>query len=112
MLINEIETDKVKFISYTGRYPNLCSGLLTLEIEEKIYTFGHDYNTNTSGQYESFWSTGGKCGFRNNYQSSYVNSGDWNINVENLPDEIKKYAFEIDQVFNSNVSQGCCGGCL
>ena len=25
----------VKFISYTGKYPNLCGGILTLEIDGK-----------------------------------------------------------------------------
>jgi hypothetical protein len=30
----------VKFIRYTGRYPNLCSGELTIEVDGKIYTFG------------------------------------------------------------------------
>lgn len=35
MLVNsEIrETAHVKFISYTGKFPNLCSGVLTLEID-------------------------------------------------------------------------------
>lgn len=114
MLINgdKALTNSVKFVSYTGRYPNLCSGLLTLEINGKKYTFGHDYNTNTEGEYDKFWTSGGSCGFRNNYQNSYINGGEWNINVDDLPDEIKKYAFEIDGVFNSNVPNGCCGGCL
>lgn len=105
-------TDVVRFVSYTGRYPNLCSGLLTLEIEGKEYTFGHDYNTNTAGDYEKFWSSGGSCGFRNNYQDSYINGGDWCIDADELPEEFRKYVYEIDEVFNSNVSQGCCGGCL
>ena len=25
--------EHVKFISYTGKYPNLCSGIITLEID-------------------------------------------------------------------------------
>ena len=32
----------IKFISYTGKYPNLCSGVLTVEINGKEYKFGHD----------------------------------------------------------------------
>lgn len=38
MLINsnkESVTEHVKFISYTGEYPNLCCGDLTLEIDGK-----------------------------------------------------------------------------
>ena len=33
-------TSRVKFISYTGEYPNLCSGVLTLEIDGVQYKFG------------------------------------------------------------------------
>lgn len=31
----------VKFISYTGKWPNLCSGILTLEIDGKEVQFGY-----------------------------------------------------------------------
>ena len=40
--VDTIETH-VKFISYTGKYPCLCSGILTLEIDDKRIQFG--YNT-------------------------------------------------------------------
>lgn len=115
MLINtqDKETTKhVKFISYTGRYPNLCHGILTLEIDGIEYTFGRDYRNNQNGDYSSFWYTGGRCGFTHNYAHSYVNTGEWTIDCNDLPDEFKKYAAEIDEVFNENVEYGCCGGCL
>ena len=115
MLINtqDKETTKhVKFISYTGRYPNLCRGVLTLEIDGIEYTFGYDYRCSKTCNYSSFWHTGGRCGFTNNYQNSYVNTGEWEIDCNDLPDEFKKYATEIDKVFNENVDYGCCGGCL
>lgn len=37
MLINRNnnETKHVNFVSYTGSWPNLCSGVLTLEIDGK-----------------------------------------------------------------------------
>lgn len=36
----------MRFISYTGDYPNLCSGVLTLEIDGKEYNFDHkDFET-------------------------------------------------------------------
>jgi hypothetical protein len=41
-----------------------------------------------------------------------VNSGEWIINESEIPEKYKKYALEIDEVFNDNVQQGCCGGCL
>ena len=39
MLVNKKNKSRVKFISYTGEYPNLCSGVLTLEIDGKEYKF-------------------------------------------------------------------------
>lgn len=39
---NTITTEShVKFISYTGKYPCLCSGILTLEIDGKKVRFGY-----------------------------------------------------------------------
>ena len=117
MLVNKanIENKHVKFVSYTGKYPNLCRGMLTLDIDGKEYRFGHDYiftNYQTDKNYNSFWSSGGECGFINNYSESYVNSGEWEIDVSDLPEELQKYAAEIDEIFNTNVPYGCCGGCL
>lgn len=58
----------VKFIEYDGHYPNLCSGILTLEIEGKTVKFG-----NSKGcDYYQFWCSGGCCGFRNGYEETYV----------------------------------------
>ena len=119
MLVNrEVmnKENKVKFISYTGRYPTLCSGILTLEINGKQYKFGHDYSKfeswKTDGNYNKFWSSGGSCGFRNGYSESYVKEGEWEIDVALLPEELREYANEIDEAFNGNVRYGCCGGCL
>lgn len=67
MLINSKnnETNHVKFVSYTGKWPNLCSGVLTLEIDGIEYHFGHEvgsydfkanrYKDNNS---DSFWHSG------------------------------------------------------
>ena len=118
MLINSTSetTNHVRFVSYTGKYPNLCRGILTLEIDGEQVRFGHDYTKfdsyKTDGNYKEFWSSGGNCGFTNGYTDSYVHSDEWQIDVENIPDQYKKYATEIDEVFNSNVEYGCCGGCL
>ena len=117
MLINSTnECNHVEFISYTGKYPNLCSGVLTLLIDGKEVSFGHNYSIRdswvTDGNYESFWVSGGRCGFTNNYADSYVEDDEWQIDINNIPEQYRKYAAEIDEVFNSNVPWGCCGGCL
>lgn len=103
MLINNNSCDGVvKFISYSGRYPNLCSGTLILEIDGETVCF----------DYPKFWRSGGVCGFRNSYNSAFIDKYEWMIDVAEIPEPYKKYAREIDSVFNENVSYGCCGGCL
>lgn len=114
-LINNSNVENIQFVSYTGKYPNLCSGVLTLIVRDKEYIFGHDYSKSgweKDGHLEKFWSSGGNCGFSGGYKSSYIHSGEWQIDVSKLPEELKQYAQEIDEVFNENVRQGCCGGCL
>ena len=98
------EYEHVKFISYDGKYPNLCSGRLVLEIDGEIARFSYE----TRKDYEPFWRSGGSCTRRNNYRRI---RDAWEIEYDNLPDKFKKYANEIDAVFNQNVEYGCCGGC-
>ncbi len=98
-----VPVNPVKFISYTGGYPNLCSGILTLEIEGNTVTFGPTYK---KSQYPDFWASGGNCDWDGN-----ITSGPWIIDPDALPVEYQAYADEIEEVFNANVPWGCCGGC-
>ena len=100
----------VKFISYTGKYPCLCMGVLTLEIDGDIIKFGNRYN-DSSINYPSFWESGGSWGFDEDWED-YVNSGEWIINKNELPPQYQKYTDEITKLFNLNVPEGCCGGCI
>jgi hypothetical protein len=113
MLINRnnSETSHVKFISYTGRYPNLCSGILTLEIDGEIATFGYGFKSKDKPKYDKFWSSGGCVSFDEHWNAN-VDEGSWVIDVNELPEKYRKYAMEINEVFNDNVPWGCCGGCL
>lgn len=110
MLINRnnSETSHVKFVSYTGRYPNLCSGVLTLEIDGEIVNFGYARRHGGFPKYEPFWSSGGHL--MPNYEGAV--QGEWKIDANRLPEQFRKYAAEIDEVFNDNVPWGCCGGCI
>lgn len=114
----------IKFISYTGKYPNLCSGVLAVEINGKEYKFGHestDYDFEKqcyiNDNFESFWITGG-C---------IRKSKDWDMRAEHAPWEVNGYWKEVDndrpqwiidilpkllELFNKNVPHGCCGGCI
>lgn len=93
-------TNHVRFMDYTGKWPNLCSGILTLTIDGKVATFG-----SYSADHPKFWSSGGRCGMHG------IETGEWRIHIDQLPEQFRKYASEIDQVFNENVEHGCCGGC-
>lgn len=110
----------IEFVSYTGEFPNLCRGTLTLRIDGKEVIFGNNYRWNETtckyetidGIYDSFWCTGGDCGFTNGYADSYVDQAPWEINSDKLPKKYRECADEIAEVFNNNVNWGCCGGCL
>ena len=128
MLVNKknSNTSRVKFISYTGEYPNLCSGVLTLEIDGVQYKFGHNYmehhyDNDGNGYYgdedpehpnfNSFWTSGGSVSADDGWDW-YVETGEWEIDVNELPEQFWDVAAEIDAVFNENVEFGCCGGCI
>lgn len=96
---------KIKFVDYTGKWPNLCSGKLTLDIERRIITFGYE----TGCDFPKFWSSGGCCYFR---PEEVVEKGDWEVDKDELPDELKEYSEQIKKILNENIPKGCCGGCL
>ena len=115
---NNYTTEHVEFISYTGRYPNLCYGVLTLKIDGEFCRFGHEpysYNYDEDryddDNYEKFWHSGGRVSFSDRLGYDVI-SGEWEIDVDKLPEKFRKYAAEIDYTFNANVEHGCCGGCI
>lgn len=104
MLINnEINNEHVKFISYSGKYPNLCSGTLTLMIDEQYVFFGN-------GLAQRFWQSGG--GISRLPGNVFGYQDEWIIDAKKIPEKYRVYAEEIDRVFNENVPYGCCGGCI
>lgn len=96
---------KIEFVSYTGKWPCLCLGVLTLRIDGKEYTFGYEDGCD----YSKFWASGGCCGIVDG--ESEVIEGRWWCS-DNLPTFLKDYEEEIMDLFNENVDYGCCGGCL
>ena len=92
----------IEFISYSGAYPNLCSGKLVLSIDGKEVSFGYN-----NADYPQFWVSGGWIDEEyNTYECM------WEINADELPEQYRQYANEIYTVFNDNVEYGCCGGCV
>ena len=120
---NKNNEGRVKFISYDGKNPNLCRGVLVLEIDGVQYKFGHHfstchYNRKMNGwvfddedpnnqNYEKFWESGGHASIEKG-----VDFGEWVIDANELDEKFIDLADEIDKVFNENVPWGCCGGCL
>lgn len=128
MLTNSKNSNRrVKFISYTGEYPNLCSGVLTLEIDGVQYKFGHSYENchydedtkswinddedPNNPNYDDFWRSGGSVTANNDWDFT-TETGEWIIDVDALDPKFWDVADEINDVFNENVPYGCCGGCI
>lgn len=104
--------EHVKFVSYDGKWPKLCTGTLVLNINGTDYSFGFTTVPGMSKcDFPMFWHSGGRVSFDNDW-SANVTSGRWQIDSLDLPKQFREYADEIDEVFNNNVPYGCCGGCV
>lgn len=89
---------QIEFISYDGKYPNLCSGTLTFMVDGETRAARHILR-----------STGG---INPNYEGTY--EGEWELDRNNLVFSDfgeKDFALLTDAV-NQNVEFGCCGGCI
>ena len=103
--------EHVKFVSYDGKRPNLCTGTLVLNINGTDYSFGFTTVPGMSKcDFPMFWHSGGSVSFDNDWNAD-VTSGRWQIDSFDLPNQLREYADAIDEVFNDNVPYGCCGGC-
>lgn len=88
----------VKFISYDGKYPCLCSGTLRIEVNGKHYSFR---NAMISGG----------CVMHNEEWDMWAEQDDWEVDLSEHP-ELESYKEEITRIVNENVPHGCCGGCI
>lgn len=93
----------IEFISYTGAYPCLCMGTLTLKIDGKKMSFSSGFCSTGTCYFDADW-------------EEHVTEGEWKIDFDtpewkelNLTDIEKE---EITSIFNESVEHGCCGGCL
>ena len=109
----------IKFLAYTGEYPNLCRGELILEIDGIKTKFDSYYSNKENGKIDNegvrhcnrCWSSGGSVWFDGDWHE-HVEQGPWIINEDELPNDLKLYAEKIEELFNTNVPWGCCGGCV
>lgn len=93
----------IEFVSYNGRYPNLCSGDLVLSVDGEEVTIG---------RYGAL-SSGGSVWFSNGYAEEHVEHGEWSLGYafenEEFSEEEKARILEL---VNENIPEGCCGGCI
>jgi len=111
---------KIEFVSYDGEYPNLCSGVFTVKLDGVETSFGQQFlweREKKAGKvpptYPRFWASGGGVTFDEEWQED-VSRGDWELmfDEKDYPAEIADAMPELIRVFNENVPQGCCGGCV
>lgn len=87
----------VEFVSYNGKFPNLCRGTLVIKVNGEEISL------------ENYLISGSQCWFDKD-RADHVESGDWRISK--LPDDLEQCRDEILKVVNENVPYGCCGGCI
>lgn len=100
---------RVEFVNYTGSYPCLCSGEVTLKIDGEIIKFcKYKSDSERNGRPYLSLISGGEAYFDSDY-NTIITYGPWGINLDPRYAELEK---EILEVINDNVPEGCCGGCL
>jgi hypothetical protein len=86
-------------IQYNGRFPNLCSGNLTVVVDGVSWEFP-----------KYCLVSGGGVSFDENWDEN-VWHGNWGVYEwpENFPQELKETVLT---AINEQVPHGCCGGCV
>lgn len=89
----------MKIISYSGKYPNLCDGILVIEVNGKEWTFP-----------EYSMESGGSVSFNGEWEE-FVDEGEWSISKwpDGFPEDKKEAVLEM---INEKIPLGCCGGCV
>ena len=86
----------IEFVSYNGKYPNLCSGVLTLRVDGQIC------------QFDWCLISGGYC----DVCEDLCKHGEWDIKDDAFSEFTESEKEFIRELVNKNVEKGCCGGCL
>ena len=101
----------VEFVDYTGEFPCLCSGEVTLKIDGQVVRFVKDKcESEESGKPYLSLTSGGRCYFDDEW-NDHVEYGPWSIDLDPRYAELEDEIFEVINI-NSNIPWGCCGGCL
>lgn len=127
----------IEFVSYEGKFPNLCEGLLVVRIDGRLYAFSPYYDS----MYRTFWNRFNRTEALEDdsitkVSGFYMRSGgyiDWGEDGENPKIVKRKWIIddkamklengvrfilsgeqksELEKVINQNIELGCCGGCV
>ena len=101
----------LEFVNYNGKFPNLCCGKLIVKIDGKEFSFDSDHEDKST--YDSFWASSGCCSFNKEW-GEILEKGPWKLMAfpDEYPEPIRSCLNELIDLFNENVEQGCCGGCI
>ena len=128
----------IEFVSYEGKFPNLCEGLLVVRIDGRLYAFS-PYSDRS--MYRGFWSrdnrteileddsitkvfgfylkSGGRIDWGEDGESPKIVKGKWIIDDKSMKLEngvrfilSGEQKSELEKVINQNIEFGCCGGCV
>lgn len=100
VLINDEGRYMVEFVRYTGRYPCMCLGDLTVAIDHKLVTLNNALCSSGDVVPSDDW------------RRQSIAKGPWKVDIAKVPGEHKSRVDEIEACVNRHVPFGCCGGCL
>lgn len=102
---------RVEFVDYTGEFPCLCSGEVTLKIDGYVVEFcRYKSDSEKTGKPYLSLTSGGRCYFDDEC-NDHVIDGPWSIDLDPRYAELEDEIFEVINI-NNNIPWGCCGGCL
>jgi hypothetical protein len=106
------EKEEFIILSYTGEYPNLCSGKLNIIMNGESIVISN------------FLESGGTCAYNPNRNYEFadkdpddgyeITTGPWKLyeEAEDLEQFTKEQRNYILEWVNKNIKEGCCGGCI
>ena len=116
------EEDRIEFVSYDGKYPSLCMGTLVAKVNGDVYHFHYtweDKKKDPTHKDENwcppFWSSGGSFCSGRIYTPWEVRCKWVMASYQDrsaYPEIVLKNLDRLLELFNENVPQGCCGGCI
>ena len=91
----------VKIVSYSGCYPNYCSGILVVDVDGKTYEF-EQFAVRSEG---SVW-------FDNSW-TEHIDYGPLKVADDKFPDGFpEECKSKLNELLSTELEHGCCGGCI